>query len=79
MPGCSFDAEGASHLDALAHGNTERRVQWPAASNQYGRIVKGISDRQHWQLTTVGGEKFNAAEDGGVERPNAHGRLEARE
>ena len=53
MFGRSLDAEGARNIDALAHGNAERRIKGASAGNEHGRIVERVADRQHRQSAVV--------------------------
>ena len=64
--------------DALAHGDAERGVKRAAAGDQDGSVLERVADRQGRQLAVVRGKNLDTAQDRGMQRAHAHGRLQPR-
>jgi hypothetical protein len=51
----------------------------PAASgDRHSCVVESIADREHCQFAVVRCEQIDAAQDGGMQRTDAHRKLQAR-
>ena len=79
MLGSGFDAERADHLDTLAHGDAERGIERAAADDQHGGVVECVGHGKLRHRAALRGGQFDAAQNGGVQRAHAHGRLQARD
>jgi hypothetical protein len=76
MPGGSLHAECADHVDALADGHAERRIERSAADDQHGGVLQRIDDRQRRQLAAMRSEHLDAPQYGRVQRAHAQRRAQ---